>query len=86
MMEVPNTGVSHTHVPVIRVEDWAEDPPLTVKYISGENELDMETVYAKIKRLTDHPGRGRLEIFLEAGTRGKYLLTSIPFVARHSHW
>ena len=84
-MEVPITEVTNTDVPVIRVEDWEEDPPLALKYICGENELDLETVYAKIKRMTVHPGRGRLEVYLEAGIRSKYLVNS-PFITGHSHW
>jgi hypothetical protein len=76
-MKKPRVAVSETELPAIRVEDWSEDPPLAVRYICGENELDLETVYAKIKRLTHHLGRGRLEMILEDGTRSKYLVSNI---------
>jgi hypothetical protein len=46
--------------PIILVSDFEENPPITVRYIKGENELDFETVYRNVKNLHCHPGRGRL--------------------------
>jgi hypothetical protein len=65
---------------VIRIDDWEEDPPEPVKYICGDNEIDFLVVYAKIKSLTHHPGRGRLEIHQE--TR-KHLTSLYP--SSHAH-
>ncbi|KAF2440566.1 hypothetical protein P171DRAFT_103250 [Karstenula rhodostoma CBS 690.94] len=46
--------------PPILVSDFEENPPITVRYIDGDNELDFETVYCNIKDLAHHPGRGLL--------------------------
>lgn len=46
--------------PPILVSDFEEDPPITVRYIQGDNDLDFETVYRSIKTLAHHPGRGLL--------------------------
>jgi hypothetical protein len=48
--------------PVILVSDFEENPPITVRYIKGDNELDFETVYRNVKNLHRHPGRGLLII------------------------
>ena len=84
-METPVAKPSEIDIPVIRVEDWEEDPPLAVKYIKGENELELLTVYAKVKRLTHHQGRGRLVFALEAGSRSRFTaMRSCNIV--YSHW
>ncbi|KAJ4286944.1 hypothetical protein N0V90_012824 [Kalmusia sp. IMI 367209] len=57
---------STMEAPIILIVDWEEDPPLTTKYINGDNELDLGIVYANINRLRHHPGRGRIE----TGTEG----------------
>ncbi|KAJ4358528.1 uncharacterized protein N0V89_003112 [Didymosphaeria variabile] len=46
--------------PVILVSDFEEDPPITMKYVKGDNEIDFETVYRNIRTLSHHPGRGIL--------------------------
>ncbi|KAF1966920.1 hypothetical protein BU23DRAFT_306979 [Bimuria novae-zelandiae CBS 107.79] len=53
--------------PIILVSDFEENPPITLRYVNGDNELDFETVYVNINRLCDHSGRGRLETSTVSG-------------------
>lgn len=43
---------------MIFVADWSEMPPVTVKYVNGNNKLNLKSVYTSIKSLSTHPGRG----------------------------
>ncbi|CAO2657615.1 Nn.00g037410.m01.CDS01 [Neocucurbitaria sp. VM-36] len=43
------------NLPTIRVEDCTSQPSVTVRYLSGNNDLDFKTVYTQIKRLLTHP-------------------------------
>ncbi|KAF2625961.1 hypothetical protein BU25DRAFT_492498 [Macroventuria anomochaeta] len=48
--------------PLIRVEDGdSTEPVLTLRYTSGENDLEVKIIYADINSLLDHPGRARLD-------------------------
>ncbi|KAL1613060.1 hypothetical protein SLS60_001292 [Paraconiothyrium brasiliense] len=61
--------VEHLEVvtPVILVSDFEEDPPITMKYVNGDNEIDFETVYRNIRTLSHHSGRGILTPDTESG-------------------
>ncbi|OAG10432.1 uncharacterized protein CC84DRAFT_1202884 [Paraphaeosphaeria sporulosa] len=48
-------------MPPILVSDFEDDPPVTVRYIQGNNDLDFKTVYTSIRTLSHHPGRGLLD-------------------------
>ncbi|KAF9735303.1 hypothetical protein PMIN02_002129 [Paraphaeosphaeria minitans] len=47
-------------MPPILVSDFEDDPPITVRYIQGDNDLDFKTVYTSIMTLSHHAGRGLL--------------------------
>ncbi|KAF1958739.1 hypothetical protein CC80DRAFT_18465 [Byssothecium circinans] len=53
--------------PIIRVEDWDAKPPVTIKYICGDNELELETVWAAVNGLSSHSGRGKVELVRVVG-------------------
>ncbi|KAJ4983507.1 hypothetical protein SVAN01_11022 [Stagonosporopsis vannaccii] len=52
MMEQPTTRVGDASTPT---------PALTLRYTSGENELDLKSIYTDIYSLLEHPGRARLD-------------------------
>jgi hypothetical protein len=71
-MEAHTDQAVDLEIPVIRVVDWDEEPPLATWYFSGNNELEFMAVYAKVKRLTDHAGRGRLEMYMQDDNRSRF--------------
>lgn len=46
--------------PVILVSDYEQDPPVTMRYVNGDNELEFATVLRNVSALSGHPGRGML--------------------------
>lgn len=78
-MPDPTTEIKDEEIdiPVIRVEDWEEDPPIAEKYICGDNEIDCMAVYRRIKRLPHHPGRGHYVIYQDGATRSKSFLSCL---------
>lgn len=59
--------------PMIRVEDWDEDPRLlAVKYAYGDNEIEFLPFWKKVKTLKDHAGRGFLYAQIQNGERREY--------------
>ncbi|KAF2265306.1 hypothetical protein CC78DRAFT_203002 [Lojkania enalia] len=59
--------------PLIVVEDWAMEPPVTMRYINADHDLDFLLVYKAVRTLPSHPGRGALSIIYE-GVGHKYAL------------
>lgn len=49
------TRPASINIPVVLVEDWLQQPPTTTLYVCGDNELDFQAVYTKIKSLLTHP-------------------------------
>lgn len=47
-------------MPPILVSNYDNHPPITVRYIQGDNDLDFHAAYKSIKTLANHPGRGML--------------------------
>ncbi|ORY11530.1 hypothetical protein BCR34DRAFT_601310 [Clohesyomyces aquaticus] len=48
-------------VPMIRIDNWDHESPVTLYYHSGTKELNFKAVYVNIKKIGQHPGRGSLE-------------------------
>lgn len=55
----PKLTEAKPKIPIIRIDDYEEDPPMAVQYICKENELEPKVVNKKIAALWEHPGRGR---------------------------
>ncbi|KAJ4325634.1 hypothetical protein N0V94_000589 [Neodidymelliopsis sp. IMI 364377] len=48
-------------MPIIRVEDASATPAITMRYICGNNDLNLETIYTDIHILLEHPGRAKID-------------------------
>jgi hypothetical protein len=68
-------------IPIILVQDFSLNPPITTHYIHRDNEISLFDAEVTRNRLSEHPGRGRVQYVVDPNTRrtGKFQVPSANF-------